>query len=391
MKKSTMQDKYIKIVVAVLVILSLAGCSGRKMVNNSIGDVTSSQESTKQNNEATSDADSETTSTTENETIESDKIQTVTISAAGDVTLGTNQKQSYKGSFHEMYDKKGSKYFLKNVRDIFEKDDFTIVNLEGTLTTSTDRMDKLWNHKGDPKYVKVLSSSSVEAVTLGNNHIMDYGMQGITDTIRTVCNAGITYGMSGEWGNNYGIYQVANGITIGYVSVNEHYEGEAVYAYLDEGYDILKERGADIILACLHWGDDKTHVIAEGQYALGKKCIDKGYDVVLGCHPHVLQGIEIYKGKYIVYSMGNFCYGGNKNPDEKDSMIWQQTFTFVDGQLKSSEAKVIPCSLSSVDYKNDYCPKILTGSEAKALFKRLNTYCEEFGTYVDNDGRIHQK
>lgn len=87
--------------------------------------------------------------------------------------------------------------------------------------------------------------------------------------------------------------------------------------------------------------------------------------------------------------MGSFSYGGNKNPKDKDSMIWQQTFYFKGNELIKDEAHIIPCSLSSMENKNDYCPVVLDGEQAKALFKRLNTYCERFNTYVDDDGIIY--
>ena len=125
-------------------------------------------------------------------------------------------------------------------------------------------------------------------------------------------------------------------------------------------------------------------------YALAREFYAKGYDLVLGCHPHLLQGIECYKDKYIVYSMGNFCYGGNKNPKEKDSMIFQQTFTFVDGQLQTDTdaIRVIPCRLSSSTEKNDYCPMICEGEMAKETIANLNMYCEEFGIRFDVDGYL---
>ncbi len=305
-------------------------------------------------------------------TPEPDTIQ-ITISAAGDVTLGSNQNQTYDFSFHEYYDNNGAEYFLQNVRDIFEADDFTIVNLEGTLTNSEDRREKQWNHRGKPEYVEVLTCSSVEAVTLGNNHIMDYNKEGVADTISTVKNAGIAYGLSCGWGNEYGLYETGKGVKIGFVSVNESSEGKYSYPYLEDGLAALRDAGAHIVIACTHWGDEKTHVVAQDQIDMGRWCIDMGYDLVLGCHPHVLQGIELYNGKYIVYSMGNFCYGGNKNPADKDSMIWQQTFTLTDGMVQpESEARVIPCSLSSVTRRNDFCPIVLECEEAEGLFQRLN-------------------
>lgn len=312
----------------------------------------------------------------------------ITINAAGDVTLGTNQQHSYKNSFHQYYDNYGQEYFLQNVKSIFEADDFTIVNLEGTLTESDNLNPKLWNHKGKPEYVSVLTCASVEAVSLGNNHIMDYNQEGADDTIKYVSEAGIAYALSGEWGNNFGLYETEKGIKIGFVSVNEHYDEADCYEWLGDGLKALREAGADLVFACTHWGGDKVYDPEPEQYLMGKWCIDMGYDLVLGCHPHVLQGIEYYNGKYIVHSMGNFCYGGNKNPSDKRSMIWQQTFTFVDGELQAdTDVTIIPCRLSSVTTTNDYCPVVVEGDEAKEIIDHLNKYSEEFGVVFDYDGK----
>ncbi len=315
-------------------------------------------------------------------------IQQVKINAVGDVFFGSHQKQGYNKSFFEYYDKYGADYPLKNVKPIFEADDFTLVNYEGTLTESTDIMDKLWNHKGRPEFVNILPAASVEGATLGNNHIMDYGPQGVSDTLANIEKAGISYSIAGDYGEVYGLYVTKDGVKIGFVSVNEHYEHEACYPFLEKGYNYLKEQGAQIIIAAPHWGDDKTHDVNDDQKAMGKYCIDLGYDIVLGCHAHIFQGIEEYKGKYIVYGMGSFCYGGNKNPADKDSMIVQLNVTLVDGVVKDKiDMTIIPCKLSSSNDKNDYCPKVIDGKEANALFDRLNSYCEGFNIRVDYNGK----
>jgi poly-gamma-glutamate synthesis protein (capsule biosynthesis protein) len=118
---------------------------------------------------------------------------TLTLSFTGDCTLGTNQKHSYPNSFHQYYDKKGADYFLSKVRHIFEKDDLTVINLEGSLTNSTDIVDKLWNHKGPPEYVSILTGSSVEVATMGNNHRLDYDISGCLETEQVLTEAGIGY------------------------------------------------------------------------------------------------------------------------------------------------------------------------------------------------------
>lgn len=328
----------------------------------------------------------------ETETQEPEVIE-ITISAVGDLTFGRNQKASYSGSFDEYYDDYGVDYFLQNVVDVFAADDCTIGNLEGVLTESTDiRASKEWNHKGRPEYVDLLTRGSIEVVSLGNNHIMDYNEEGVKDTIDTLENAGVTYAISGVWGDKYGMYETEKGIKIGFVSVNEYYEGNAVYTFLEDGLKQLREQGADLVFALVHWGGDKTHIIEDDQYTMGRWCVDQGYDLVLGCHPHVLQGIECYNGKYIVYSMGNFCYGGSKNPKEKDSMIFQQTFTFVDGVLQenTTDIRAIPCRLSGKNSKNDYSPVILDGDEAAETIQNLNSYSEEFGIAFDNEGYLKQ-
>lgn len=328
----------------------------------------------------------------ETETQEPEVIE-ITISAVGDLTFGRNQKASYSGSFDEYYDDYGVDYFLQNVMDVFAADDCTIGNLEGVLTESTDiRESKEWNHKGRPEYVDILTRGSVEVVSLGNNHIMDYNEEGVKDTIDTLENAGVTYAISGVWGDKYGMYETEKGIKIGFVSVNEYYEGNTVYTFLEDGLKQLREQGADLVFALVHWGGDKTHIIENDQYTMGRWCVDQGYDLVLGCHPHVLQGIECYNGKYIVYSMGNFCYGGSKNPKEKDSMIFQQTFTFVDGVLQenTTDIRAIPCRLSGKTSKNDYSPVILDGDEAAETIQNLNSYSEEFGIAFDNEGYLKQ-
>lgn len=306
----------------------------------------------------------------------------ITMTFVGDCTLGSNQKMSYWRSFQEYYANYGADYFLKNVRPIFEQDDITVINLEGTLTTSTDIQDKKWNHKGDPEFVKVLSGSSVEVATLGNNHIMDYGISGANETIRVLEGADI------EWSYNDipAIYEV-KGIRVGVVSVNVLSYGWKVETWLKDCYRQLREAGCAIVVACAHWGGDKVTELEDYQRNLGTKIIDMGYDLVVGHHPHVLQGIRRYRGRYICYSLGNFCYGGNKNPDDKDSGIFQQTFTVVDGQVVIDDnVRFIPCYLSGKKNENDYQPTLAYGAEFDRIIKKMNGYGAEFSFALNADG-----
>ena len=324
------------------------------------------------------------------------EIVQITMSFVGDCTLGKNQKQPYSGSYNEYYDKYGPDYFFKKVLNIFESDDITVVNLEGVLSTSKEKADKKWRHKGRPEFVQIMSGSSVEVATFGNNHSYDYGVSGTEETIQVLVDAGIAY----SYEDIFLVYEV-KGVKVGIVSVNDFYEDHLLEKWEKEGFDLraneerlfregyayLKEQGCAIVVACPHWGTNHTSKIDDFQIELGHKLVDMGYDLVVGNHPHVLQAMEYYNDTLICYSLGNFSYGGNKNPDDKDSGIFQQTFTLVDGQLQEEvDAKFIPCSLSGKKNKNNYQPVVLSGSEYDRVIRKINKYSKKFGLMLDENG-----
>ena len=321
-------------------------------------------------------------SSTEDET--SAEPDEITISAAGDVTLGNHKEQDYGYSFRQTYDQaQDDSYFFENVYEIFSADDMTIVNLEGPLTLSEiAREGQTYSIKGDPGYAGILTRGSVEAAGMGNNHRLDYGQQGSDDTVKALEEEGIVY----AYEENVGIFE-ARGIGIGIISVNEVSQGAAVEKTIQEGIEKLKDLEADLILVCCHWGVEGEYYPEDYQKALGRKCIDWGADLVIGTHPHVLQGIEEYQGKYIVYSLGNFCFGANRNPADKDCMIFQQTFTFLEGEKQEeAPARVIPCQVSSVTARNDFKPTPAYGGEGQRIIDRINEYSREFGVEFDQEG-----
>ena len=316
---------------------------------------------------------------------ENNQEQIVTISLAGDCSLGKLSVHGYEGTFAEMYDKNGAGYFFKNVKSIFEADDMTLVNFEGVLTESDQIVEKQYNIKGRPEYKQILTEGDIEAVSFGNNHRIDYGEQGIADTIAAFKEVNVTY----AYDDNLGIYEAKNGVRIGFVSVNEVYDEKQVEVYLEQGIAKLKEMKVDLVLACCHWGEEGHHYPEKYQTELGHKCIDWGADLVVGCHPHVLQGIDYYNGKYIIYSLGNFCFGGNRNPKNKDSMIIRVDFKMKNG-VRAGEAqlRVIPCTISSVTERNDYCPTIADGNKKTEIIKKLNQYSKKYGVVIADDGLV---
>lgn len=292
---------------------------------------------------------------------------TLTVSVVGDCTLGTDENFYYDTSLNAYYYSYGKDYFLENVRDIFSSDDLTIANLEGTLTDSTSRADKLYAFKAPQEFIGILSGSSVEAVNMANNHSHDYGDQSFTDTLNAVDSAGITH---------FGYEETAvievKGIKVGLVGIyelNDHLERTT---QLKEQIASVKEQGAQLIIVIFHWGNEKETVPDSNQTTLGRLAIDEGADLVCGHHPHVLQGIETYKGKKIVYSLGNFCFGGNSAPSDMDSMIFQQTFTITaDGVKIDDVTNIIPCSISSAYGYNNYQPTPASGEEATRILNKI--------------------
>lgn len=315
-----------------------------------------------------------------------DEVITITISMAGDVTLGMHQNQDYYNSFRKAYDEaEDESYFFENVSDIFSNDDMTIVNLEGVLTLSDAKVgDKLYYLKGDPDYAYLMNPGSIEVVSMANNHRLDFGQGGSDDTVEAVTKAGIIY----AYDDNVAIYET-KGISIGIISVNVLAWGSGVEKFIQNGIEILQEKDVDLIIACCHWGKERENYPGNYQTTLGRKCIDWGVDVVIGHHPHVLQGIEEYNGKYIMYSLGNFCFGANRNPNDKDTIIAQQTFTFINGEIQeNNEMHIIPCSVSSVTNRNDFKPTPAVGEEAQRIINRMNEYSKDFGVEFNEEGYI---
>ena len=314
---------------------------------------------------------------------------TFTISATGDCTFGNAQVHTYEDSFCEYYDKYGADYFMQNVKDLFCADNMTLINLECALTNSDNREAKEFNLRGYPEYTAIMTDSGIEAVSLGNNHTYDYGETGFNDTVSALKEAGIGY----AYRNTVATFKTSAGITIGVVSSGLQSQTIEAEQYIYDGIEKLKEDKVDLIIACVHWGVEKDYYANDYQVEVGHMIIDAGADLVIGNHPHVLQGVEIYNGKIICYSLGNFCFGGNKNPSDKDSAIFQQTFHFdKNKKLKSKiDAQFIPISISGSDDFNDFCPVILKKKSDRfaKIISDLNDYCAPISdTMVGNMGKI---
>ncbi len=310
---------------------------------------------------------------------------TITISAAGDFTLGRDETYAYQGSFDDVATQNGLPYFLEGLDSLFLEDDFTTVNLETTLTDSAEKADKTFRFKGDPKYAEILQTGGIEAVNLANNHIFDYLEKGYNDTKAALENEEI-----GFFGYDDSYISEVKGVKIGALGYEGWQDTHEIRSQIKGDIDKLKKQGAQIVLIHFHWGDEKQYVPNETQISLARYSIDTGADLILGHHPHVIQGIEEYKGKFIIYSLGNFMFGGNKNPSDKDTFVFQQTFYIENGILNKDkkEINVIPFSISSVTSHNDYQPTLLSGVEHERVKEKIIHYSKQI---TESDWLVYEE
>ena len=297
----------------------------------------------------------------------------ILISFAGDFTLGTDTKFAYDGSLPAAFINSGRSYsyFMQNVSSVFSQDDYTLVNLETTFTDSNIKAPKdgdiFYNFKGPKEYVNILKTGSIDGVTISNNHIYDYGKQGIQDTVNTLKENNIDI-----CGEGYKILKDIQGVKFGFLGYTGWEYSNELKTKIINDISELKNQGAEVVIPYFHWGIERSYEPYEVQQNLARVAIDNGAEAVIGSHPHVIQSMENYKGKLIAYSMGNFCFGGNSNPPDKRTFILQVKVNMQDDKLVNFEYKVLPAMVSSRSDRNDYIPTLATGENKTNILKTLN-------------------
>ena len=295
-----------------------------------------------------------------------------TLTFVGDCTLGTslkhfNYKQGFIQTIGEDY-----RYNFANVIDYFENDDFTMLNLEGVLADDGKAANKQYTFRGPTAYVNILTQNSVEAVSLSNNHTMDFLEEGYASTTKTLTDAGVPYVEQ----DKTLIVTTESGLTIGIYAVNiDNLNEEEIVAAISQ---LDADEEIDLVVLSAHWGQENTFRPNAIQKNLGHAAIDAGADIVYGTHTPTLQPIEEYNGGIIFYSLGNFAFGGNNNPkDFNTALVQQEVIRDVDGSISLGKLTIVPCSISSVNNLNNFQPTPYEeGSAAyeKTMSKLNGTY-----------------
>jgi hypothetical protein len=318
----------------------------------------------------------------------------VSLLVGGDVTVGHH----YQTYFDEQVGKGRTReemfaYGFKEVKAVADAADLFLVNLECPFTESTDKLPKNFNFRARPEFVNTLLAGGVDVVSLANNHMMDYGPQGLVDTLMTLEQAKIPYFGAGRTlaeARRPALITVG-GVRFAFLGYfflgTRNIEPRQVYAtettpgvaghFSDVAVmermlreDILAAKAqADVVLPFFHWGIESTYTPQPYQLQLARVAIEAGAAGVLGSHPHVLQAMELHQGAPAIYSLGNFVFGGNWNPRDKRSALLKARFS--PGGYLSSE--IIPLR---TDRYPDFPmqPIVVTGPEADEVMKLLATH-----------------
>lgn len=323
------------------------------------------------------------------ETAMSEKIEPVpeggteiVVTIGGDCTLGSeDEKWEEETSFIQHIRRHGYLYPFANMRELFLKDDLTVVNFEGTLAEKPNgRVAKTYNFRAPVDYASILPQSGIEAVTLGNNHSGDYGQQGFDSTIKALEDAGVSWFVDCPQGNQVYVYE-KDGVKIGFLGFYVGY-WRANRARINQSLKELKEKGCATIVAIMHGGSEYSQRHDASQYKMAMSCIEQGASVVIGHHPHVLQGLERVGDATIVYSLGNFAFGGNKRvkPMADTALLVQARFLFdKDGQYTGHQLTLHPIHPSGTFSEvNNFQPIFASGAEAQRIMGILQSDTASF-------------
>ena len=299
------------------------------------------------------------------------RTDSATVSFVGDCSIGDSiQYKKAVSSYHTCIDQNGYDWPFSLVKDVLAADDLTVANLEVVFTARTQHTDKMYNLVADADHVAVLNAGSIELVNTVNNHSMDFGRAGYQDSLATLEAAGVDsfgsiYAGREDGFDLLGVRDV-NGIRFGFIGFS--YPQEADQKRIADRIATLREQGCDVVVVSLHWGRETHPTPTTGQMNYAKRILDAGADMIWGHHPHVLQPIQFYNGKPILYSTGNFTFGTMSNVDPATG-IFQLTYQKEEGRVQLTELSVVPCQTQR---SPDFRPFILTEeAQRRAVFGKL--------------------
>ncbi|WP_373232855.1 CapA family protein [Cohnella sp.] len=292
----------------------------------------------------------------------------------------------------ELMNQNGYDYPYRKAKEILSAADITAGNLESSITTrGTAAENKQYLFRAPPETLPAIKEAGFDYLSLANNHSMDYGWEGLSDTMDSLDDIELQH--SGSGNDDVEAFTPAyierKGITVAFVSVTRvvpepSWKADRNHAGVAEAYSpnravgAIKEakKNADLVVVMVHWGEERSEKPIAHQTDLGHRFVDAGADLVVGSHPHVLQGIEAYKGKWIAYSLGNFVFSTTTSSKTSET-----------GVLNAECDKAGACSLTFHPmFATNSQPAPMDPVKGKELLKRLSTL--SIGAAVEEDGSI---
>ncbi len=307
----------------------------------------------------------------------------VTMTFLGDCTFGGEEKSrtNYEG-FVRVVERNGMDFPMRNLSALTLQDDISVINLEGVLTDrELDKVEKKYNFSGSTAYTEILNIAGIECVNLANNHSHDYGDEGYRDTREALEKAGVSW--FGE--EEMAVWENPEGMLIGFVGVFYSLNGKREAAFTKR-MKILRDLGCSAIVAVMHTGDEYKSAINGYQEQIARWAVKNGADLVIGHHPHVVQGLQVIRGVPVVYSLGNCSFGGAIRPRDYDALAVQAVMRFEDSEHVETELRLYPIRVSSVKDVNNFCPVFLKGANAQRVMEKMRKSTGYLPVFLEEEG-----
>jgi poly-gamma-glutamate synthesis protein (capsule biosynthesis protein) len=294
-----------------------------------------------------------------------EKPVTVSLSAIGDVMLGGDPRKSSFSRFETLW-KNGADYFFSRIKGKLDDTDIAVANLEVPLinTSRVVNSSRSYVFRGKTTYASALAAGGIDAVDLDNNHIMDYGSSGLSSTKSAVKAQGVGY-----FGLGSVSYITENGVKVGFAGFRPE---NISLTKLKATVKSLKQR-CDILVVSFHWGVEYRYSPTGQQITYGRTAVQAGADLVLGHHSHVVSGVELYRGKHIVYGLGTIV-STVALPDDIDCIIYQHTFSVLGTTVSNAGFNIVPVKMTDNTSYNDAQPYVATGDAATKIIDKVKRY-----------------
>ena len=293
----------------------------------------------------------------------------VRITFLGDCTLGGEERDRRAGlGFAARIAENGMAFPFRNLTRLTEQDDLTVANLECVLTDrKLTKVEKTYNFSGPTAYTEILTSGGIDCVTLANNHSHDYGEEGYQDTVEALEAAGVAW-----FGTDApAVWRSEEGLTVGFLGVSWSLTGDR-YGRYEAQMDALRQMGCAAVITVMHTGEEYSYTPPSSlQQQVVERAVACGTDLIIGHHPHVVQGYTTVSGVPVVYSLGNCSFGGTTRAKDSDALAVQAVLSFEEGELREITLHFHPLSMTSDPRYNNYSPRLLEGEDALRVLRKM--------------------